>query len=207
MCWGKNIWGLGLSVSSCHYQNVRFATAALLSARSVDFHNKLEITNNYEGLTKAGPQSSPKVTMWQKNWSFDSGMTFKFEYIYLSKMFHYKWTNRKLYSRIRQQFVSNKAEGQISKRVLQEDRARQIFRKTNIFYPLIPHYIITTPMIKIFLYFNEDLNKGRYMQVSPAFAFPYNKNINRKFMIIVSNIRNWCQKKLKTRTLRLETSF
>ena len=105
------------------------------------------------------------------------------------------------------EFVSNKAEGQISKRVLQEDRARQIFRKTNIFYPLIPHYIITTPMIKIFLYFNEDLNKGRYMQVSPAFAFPYNKNINRKFMIIVSNIRNWCQKKLKTRTLRLETSF
>ena len=59
------------------------------------------------------------------------------------------------------EFVSNKAEGQISKRVLQEDRARQIFRKTNIFYPLIPHYIITTPMIKIFLYFNEDLDKGR----------------------------------------------
>ena len=34
-------------------------------------------------------------------------------------------------------FVGNKAKGRISKRVLQENKARQIFRKTNIFYPLI----------------------------------------------------------------------
>ena len=35
------------------------------------------------------------------------------------------------------QVVGNKAKGQISKRVFQENKARQIFRKTNISYPLI----------------------------------------------------------------------
>ena len=33
--------------------------------------------------------------------------------------------------------VSNKVKGRISKRVFQENKARQIFRKTNISYPLI----------------------------------------------------------------------
>ena len=33
--------------------------------------------------------------------------------------------------------VINKAKGRISKRVLQENKARQIFQKTNISYPLI----------------------------------------------------------------------
>ena len=35
------------------------------------------------------------------------------------------------------QCVGNKAKGQISKRVFQENKARHIFRKTNISYPLI----------------------------------------------------------------------
>ena len=34
-------------------------------------------------------------------------------------------------------FVGDKAKGQISKRVFQENKARQIFRKTNISNPLI----------------------------------------------------------------------
>ena len=34
-------------------------------------------------------------------------------------------------------FVGNKAKGQISKRVFQENKARQNFRKINISYPLI----------------------------------------------------------------------
>ena len=34
-------------------------------------------------------------------------------------------------------FVGNKAKGWISKRVFQENKARQFFRKTNISYPLI----------------------------------------------------------------------
>ena len=33
-------------------------------------------------------------------------------------------------------FVGNKAKGQISKRVFQENKPRQIFRKTNISYSL-----------------------------------------------------------------------
>ena len=33
--------------------------------------------------------------------------------------------------------VGNKAEGRISKRLFQENKTRQIFRKTNISYPLI----------------------------------------------------------------------
>ena len=35
------------------------------------------------------------------------------------------------------EFVGNKAKGRISKRVFQENKERQIFRKTNISYPLI----------------------------------------------------------------------
>ena len=38
---------------------------------------------------------------------------------------------------LEQYFVGNKAKGRILKRVLQENKARQIFRKTNISYPLI----------------------------------------------------------------------
>ena len=33
--------------------------------------------------------------------------------------------------------VGNKAKGRISKWVFQENKARQIFQKTNIFYPLL----------------------------------------------------------------------
>ena len=40
-----------------------------------------------------------------------------------------KWVN--------EQFFGHKGKGQISKRVLHENRARQIFRKTNISYSLI----------------------------------------------------------------------
>ena len=35
------------------------------------------------------------------------------------------------------EFVNDKAKGRISKRVLQENKARQILRKTNISYTLI----------------------------------------------------------------------
>ena len=35
------------------------------------------------------------------------------------------------------QFVGNKAKGRMSKQVLRENKAGQIFRKTNISYPLI----------------------------------------------------------------------
>ena len=35
------------------------------------------------------------------------------------------------------QYVGNKAKGQISKQVVQENKARQISQKMNIYYPLI----------------------------------------------------------------------
>ena len=35
------------------------------------------------------------------------------------------------------EIVGDKAKGRISKRVFEENKARQIFQKTNIFYPLI----------------------------------------------------------------------
>ena len=39
------------------------------------------------------------------------------------------------------QFAGNKAKGRISKRVLQKNKSRQIFRKTNISYPLIRMHV------------------------------------------------------------------
>ena len=38
------------------------------------------------------------------------------------------------------EFVGNEAKGRISKRVFQENKARQISRKTNISYPLIHNH-------------------------------------------------------------------
>ena len=45
--------------------------------------------------------------------------------------------------------VSNNAEGRISKRVFQENKTRQIFRKTNIFYLLIRTRIKNIPFSEI----------------------------------------------------------
>ena len=42
---------------------------------------------------------------------------------------------RHIWHILRSKFVSNKAKGRVSKRVLQENQARQIFCKTNISYP------------------------------------------------------------------------
>ena len=40
-------------------------------------------------------------------------------------------------SALKPYYVGNKAKGRISKRLFQENKARQIFRKSNISYPLI----------------------------------------------------------------------
>ena len=39
--------------------------------------------------------------------------------------------------------VDNKAEGQISKQMLEENKARQIFRKTNVSYSLRTHVCVS----------------------------------------------------------------
>ena len=43
-------------------------------------------------------------------------------------------------------FVGNKVKKRISKRVFQENKERQIFQKTNIFYPLIRHSVHPSPL-------------------------------------------------------------
>ena len=52
--------------------------------------------------------------------------------IFIKKYFH-----RNVYHMPQGQLVGNKAKGRISKWVFQENYTRQIFRKTNISYPLI----------------------------------------------------------------------
>ena len=50
------------------------------------------------------------------------------------------------------QVVGKKAKGRLSKRVFQKNKARQIFRKTNISYPLIPPFsLITDEVIDIIM--------------------------------------------------------
>ena len=51
--------------------------------------------------------------------------------------FEYKWKKCKKQRYIEARIVSNKAKKRISKRVFQENKARQIFRKTNVSYLLI----------------------------------------------------------------------
>ena len=49
-------------------------------------------------------------------------------------------------------FVSSKAKGRISKRVFQENKARWIFRKTNISYPWYAHALIIYNIFYNFYY-------------------------------------------------------
>ena len=62
------------------------------------------------------------------------------------------------------QHVGNKAKGRISKRVFQENKARQIFRKTNISYPLIRTRTCVTDIlipINLFAIYQYTKNKER----------------------------------------------
>ena len=51
---------------------------------------------------------------------------------------HNKLQLRIFFSRTDEYTISNKGKGSISKQVLQEHKTRQIFRKTNIYYPVTP---------------------------------------------------------------------
>ena len=56
--------------------------------------------------------------------------------IFIKKYFH-----RNVYHMPQGQLVGNKAKGRISKRVFQENNARQIFRKTNISYQGVRKFV------------------------------------------------------------------
>ena len=60
-----------------------------------------------------------------------------------------------LFNKTFPKFVGNKPKGQISKRVFQENKAHQIFRKTNISYPLIRSFslcFLGTPVLRFALF-------------------------------------------------------
>ena len=57
-------------------------------------------------------------------------------------------------------FVGNKAKGRISKRVFQESKARQNFRKTNISYPLIIKAFLHIMDQFLVVFFKEDVLKN-----------------------------------------------
>ena len=58
-------------------------------------------------------------------------------------------------------FVGNNALGRISKRVFQENKARRIFRKTNISYPLIRTCTCA----------NQEVRNIRFSEDSTCFVF------------------------------------
>ena len=59
--------------------------------------------------------------------------------------------------------VGNKAKGRISKRVFQENKARQIFRKTKISYPSIR----TLPYCRLYFVFNVQRNTSEDLSRDP----------------------------------------
>ena len=59
------------------------------------------------------------------------------------------------------QVVGSKAKGRISKRVFQENKARQIFSKPNICYPLDTHTYRVIDIISWKLAANEQLDRTR----------------------------------------------
>ena len=48
-------------------------------------------------------------------------------------------------------YVGNEAKERISKRVVQENKARQVFRRANISYPLDMHTCISNLVCSVFL--------------------------------------------------------
>ena len=61
-------------------------------------------------------------------------------------------------------FVGNTAKGRISKRVFQENKARQIFQKTNISYPLIRTRTSAYQGVKMFV-FSENLTCFAFLKL------------------------------------------
>ena len=97
------------------------------------------------------------------------------------------------------QLVGNKAKGRISKQVFQENKARQIFRKTNISYPLIRTrtYVCVSVGKKCSLFSSENLAYFVFLFTSVLrFAFlPYSwQNAWAKFEIKTVDSCNECRR-------------
>ena len=77
------------------------------------------------------------------------------------------------------QVVGNKAKGRILKRVFQENKARQIFRKMNIFYPLI--------RTRTWAY--QRVKNVRFLENLACFVFLKHPFWNSPFCLITDKIR------------------
>ena len=69
------------------------------------------------------------------------------------------------------QIVRNKAKGRISKQVFQENKARQIFRKTNISYPLIWTHTCANQGVRN-VHFSENLTCFLFLK-HPCWDLPF----------------------------------
>ena len=87
------------------------------------------------------------------------------------------------------QFVANKAKGRISKRVFQESKARQNFRKTNISYPLIRTRTCAYQEVRSFLFGNFGVLCFLETPVLKFALLPYYQRIVNKYAQVHVNLR------------------
>ena len=84
-----------------------------------------------------------------------------------------------------QHFVVNKAKGRISKRVFQKNKARQIFRKTNISYPDTHTYVCVSGVRNV--RFSENLACFVFLK-HPFWDSPFcliNDDLRKRFSLSV----------------------
>ena len=89
-------------------------------------------------------------SLWIASWSIHNDQHAHLGFIYGSRISYHTGLFPSKY------FVSNKVKGRISKRVFQENKARQIFRKTSISYPLTRTRMCAYQEVKI-VRFSENL--------------------------------------------------
>ena len=87
-------------------------------------------------------------------------------------------------------FVANKAKGWISKRVFQENKTRQIFRETNISYPMIRRHnlfswniLALLPCYRRFNVLLPSIHSAWHYRISLLFEF-LTAERNLKFLLI-----------------------
>ena len=83
-------------------------------------------TRNWNSIRNQSFEILTALKLKVQIWNHNSMLTSNFDFKYLTHL-------------LRLQIVGNKAKVRISKRVLQQNKARQIFRKTNLFLPADTH--------------------------------------------------------------------
>ena len=106
---------------------------------------------------------------------------------------------------IKSQHVGNKIKGWISNRVFQENKARQIFRKTNISYPLIRTRTCVYPEKRTFLtrWFRFSKNLVCFVFLKHPFSdSPFCLNVDEHMMVHgIHAIRYYSKTKFKMKCI------